>query len=472
MKNILLKSMAVAALFGMANVANAEIDNKDNAKKGEIYRWEANNPGEYDQLCEPENGVYGLFTYAADANAWDSQFFIVLADADIPCGTQIDVKFEYKKGAGSGVVKFNAQGHSNPHSYVNNNGWGELECTEEWQTYEGSFKVGQKDDGSAPDADSKPIRTLAVNASIGKENGSLMLRNIVIQVDYEDAVVTKETTAEDAELGEAPEVSVPEPEPEPEIAGPATTVDYAKIGVADATLVWSKQDSLGKYLPNAAKYNDDVVLAFLVDTTAVQHWDVAFHVDFTSISSTLTDKAILSFEYKDDYAVGGTMWWHNGNNARHDGKAPWDGDAQLARGLDWNKFCDTLAATDNKYQWEIQLGPSGQKAAEAFNVFVKNLKLTIDGKEVYNLAAAASPVEGAIVEKGGEVKPAINEATAIKAYFAANVLYASEATDMVIYNINGVAVKSVKNAASLNVSDLKSGLYIAKVGNKTIKFVK
>ena len=96
----------------------------------------------------------------------------------------------------------------------------------------------------------------------------------------------------------------------------------------------------------------------------------------------------------------------------------------------------------------------------------------IDGKEVYSLKNAASPVEGAIKENGGEVKPAINEATAIKAYFAGNVLYASEATNMVIYNINGVAVKSVKNAAKLDVSDLKSGLYIAKVGNKTVKFVK
>ena len=463
MKNILLKSMAVAAMFGMATSAFAgDIPGKETAKAGDIGRHET--ASDVNEWVNPDNGVYGIHVFAVDANAWDSQFFIVFADAVVPAGTPIDVKFEYRKAEGSGVVKFNAQGHADPHSYVNNDGWGELEATEEWQTYEGSFET------------SGEIRTLAVNASIGKEDGTLYMRNIVISVNYDDVVVTKETTADEAELEAAPEISVPEPEPEPEIAGPATTVDYEKIGVAAATYVWSKQDSVaGNTIPNAAKYNDDVVLAFAVSTEAVNHWDVAFHVDFTSVSSTVTDKAIVSFEYKDDYAVGGNMWWHNGGNNRHDGLMPWAAEAQLTRGLDWTAFCDTLTAENvaaGLTQWEIQLGPDGKNPAEAFNVFVKNLKLTIDGKEVYSLASAASPVEGAIVEKGGSVTPAINEATAIKAYFAANVLYASEATDMVIYNINGVAVKSVKNAASLNVSDLKSGLYIAKVGNKTIKFVK
>ena len=459
MKNILLKSLAVAAMFGAATTAFAgDIPGAADAKAGDIGRHET--ASDVNEWVNPDNGVYGIHIFAADANDWDSQFFIVFADANVPAGTPIDVKFEYRKAEGSGVVKFNAQGHADPHAYVNNDGWATLEATEEWQTYEGSFEA------------SGEIRTLAVNASIGREDGTLYMRNIVISVNYDDVVVTKETTEDEADLGEAPHISVPEPEPEPEIAGPATTVDYAKIGEAAADLVWSKQDEAGaKTLPNAAKYGDDVVLAFAVSTEAVNHWDVAFHVDFTSISSTLTDKAVLSFEYKDDYAVGGNMWWHNGGNARHDGLMPWDGDAQIARGLDWLKFEDTLVPTDSLYQWEIQLGPDGKNPAEAFNVFVKNLKLTIDGKEVYSLASAASPVEGAIKENGA-VTPAINEATAIKAYFAGNVLYASEATDMVIYNINGVAVKSVKNAASLNVSDLKSGLYIAKVGNKTVKFVK
>ena len=67
---------------------------------------------------------------------------------------------------------------------------------------------------------------------------------------------------------------------------------------------------------------------------------------------------------------------------------------------------------------------------------------------------------------------AVNEVAAVNAFVAGDVLYASEAADVVVYNISGVAVKAAKKVTSLSVSDLKSGLYIAKVGNKTIKFVK
>lgn len=72
---------------------------------------------------------------------------------------------------------------------------------------------------------------------------------------------------------------------------------------------------------------------------------------------------------------------------------------------------------------------------------------------------------------GGD-NTAVAETAAIKAYVANDVLYASEAADVVVYNINGVAVKSAKNVTSLNVADLKAGLYIAKFGNATVKFVK
>ena len=67
---------------------------------------------------------------------------------------------------------------------------------------------------------------------------------------------------------------------------------------------------------------------------------------------------------------------------------------------------------------------------------------------------------------------AIAEEAAVKAFVAGDVLFASEAADVVVYNVNGVAVKSAKNVTSLNVADLKAGLYIAKVGNTTVKFVK
>jgi hypothetical protein len=87
------------------------------------------------------------------------------------------------------------------------------------------------------------------------------------------------------------------------------------------------------------------------------------------------------------------------------------------------------------------------------------------------------PGEGAEAGKlfaGGSVTPptAIADAAAVKAFFANDVLYASEAADVVVYNVNGVAVKSAKNVKSVNVADLKAGLYIAKVGNATVKFVK
>ena len=67
---------------------------------------------------------------------------------------------------------------------------------------------------------------------------------------------------------------------------------------------------------------------------------------------------------------------------------------------------------------------------------------------------------------------AIAEEAAVKAFVAGDVLFASEAADVVVYNVNGVAVKSAKNVTSLNVADLKAGLYIAKFGNATVKFVK
>jgi len=67
---------------------------------------------------------------------------------------------------------------------------------------------------------------------------------------------------------------------------------------------------------------------------------------------------------------------------------------------------------------------------------------------------------------------AVTDAAALKAYVANDVIYASEAADVVVYNVNGVAVKSAKNVTSLNVADLKAGLYIAKFGNATVKFVK
>jgi hypothetical protein len=106
----------------------------------------------------------------------------------------------------------------------------------------------------------------------------------------------------------------------------------------------------------------------------------------------------------------------------------------------------------------IQLNLGGADNDGVFNI--KNMKLELDGKVVKEWFTEAA--EGT----------AIAEEAAVKAFVANNVIFASEAADVVVYNINGVAVKSAKNVTSLDVADLKAGLYIAKVGNATVKFVK
>lgn len=468
MKNILLKSLAVAAMFGAATTAFAgDIPGAKDAKAGDIGRHET--ASDVNEWVNPDNGVYGIHVFAADANDWDSQFFIVFADAVVPAGTPIQVKFDYRKAEGSGVVKFNAQGHADPHAYVNNDGWATLEATEEWQTYEGEEFAA-----------SGEIRTLAVNASIGREDGTLYMRNIVITCNYDDVVVTKETTADEAELEDAPVIEIPEA---PIAAEAFAVVDYAKIAgdtaaasVAKAVFVGKDAASKGKMyaLTNTVKYGDDKVFAFLADTTVAKNaWDVQFFAHWELAGVSEATQKILSFDYKVDFEAAG------GWNVSHDDIATGAGNQGAKWGAiqpttEWKHYADTI--TDN---WFFELHLSGRKTdkdfqnwGDAYNIFLKNVELTVDGKVVAKSNDLDVVAGTEITEKDKPVTPAINEATAIKAYFAGNVLYASEATDMVIYNINGVAVKSVKNAASLNVSDLKSGLYIAKVGNKTVKFVK
>lgn len=92
---------------------------------------------------------------------------------------------------------------------------------------------------------------------------------------------------------------------------------------------------------------------------------------------------------------------------------------------------------------------------------IKNFQLKVKGEVKYEY----------FMEPAGPVD-AIADAAALKAYVANDVIYASEAADVFVYNINGVVVKSAKNVTSLNVADLKAGLYIAKFGNATVKFVK
>jgi hypothetical protein len=90
----------------------------------------------------------------------------------------------------------------------------------------------------------------------------------------------------------------------------------------------------------------------------------------------------------------------------------------------------------------------------------------------YGLKNIQFIVKGEVFAEYFMAPTAIAEDAAVTAYVANDVIFASEAADVVVYNINGVAVKSAKNVTSLSVADLKAGLYIAKVGNATVKFVK
>lgn len=481
MKKTLLSMLAVAAMFGMAANAFAEdIPGAKDAKAGDIGRHET--ASGVNEWLNPENGVYGLHTFAADANDWDSQFFIVFADAPVSKGTPISIKFDYRKD-GEGAVKFNAQGHGDPHAYVNNDGWETLEATNEWKTYEAEIE-------STENADGKGIRTFAVNASIARENGTLYMRNIVIEVNYEEAVATKETDADAADLGEAPVIEVPVPALNAEVPYDKIGGDTAAASVAKAIFVSREEhgrfastprtaaDSANNLKANGAqfvqstvKYGDDKVFAFRVDT-ADETWGgtclTQLFVKLESVSQSLVSgtTVILSYDFKTDLvnAPAGTFnLLSSYAGARYGtGGAPTN---------EWQTKTDTVVINGNPFtQWEFHLGKA--KSVISYDVFLKSVKVIVAGKVVIN-SDDLTPVEGAEIK---DVKvddgTAVAEVAAINAYVAGNVLYVSEAADVVIYNINGVAVKAAKNVTTLNVSDLKSGLYIAKVGNRVVKFVK
>ncbi|MBO7594881.1 MAG: T9SS type A sorting domain-containing protein [Salinivirgaceae bacterium] len=468
MKKTLLKSMlAFAVMFGMAsNVAKAEIDNKDNARKGEVYRWESNNPGDYDQLCEPDNGVYGLYTYAADAADWDSQFFLVFADEVLPSGKTVHISFDYKKGD-EGAVQFNAQGHANPHTYVNNDGFAPLTCTDDWQTLDTTITT------------SGEIRTFALNCSMARADGILLLRNILIEVNFEEALATEETEEDECEdLGERPVVELdtviaPAPKDllgENEVGG--DTVNVAESIFQGRDSRWGGK----QFAATTVKYGEDDVYAFYLDTNLVNAWDAQFFVMFDAVSPSAKKAMVLNLEFSTNYSAAGGFNVHNGGNKN----AKWG--FATPDSAQWTKFTDTVyvydgvaGGTDSLSCWEFHIGGKavGQGVVllhnSAYNVFFRNVDLQIDPEGVEPPAQQPGGEGG---QPGGEGGSAVLEAAAVNAFVAGDVLYASEAADVVIYNISGVAVKAAKKVTSLSVSDLKSGLYIAKVGNKAIKFVK
>ncbi len=454
MKKTLLSMLAVAVMCGMASNAKAEIDNPAGAKAGEIYRWESNNPGEYEQKCNVEDGIIGLFTYAADGADWDSQFFIVFADANVPSGTEVEISFQYRKSEDSGVVKFNAQGHADPHSYVNNDGWDALECTTDWQDFSKTITT------------SGEIRTLALNCSMGREDGTLYLRNIKVTANFED-VIDMESDADEANIGERPSVTPPAPA---EYAAPENVLTWDQLGGNNENKgIFRGKDGRfdgAIFEATTVKYGDDDVYGFCIDTAKSHNaWDAQFFVMFESVSPSAQKALVLSLEFSTNYAGTGAFNVHNGNNKN----AKWG--FATPDSAQWTKFTDTLyvengVVGDSLTCWEFHIGAqkAGIQHTANYNVFFRNVKLEVDP------AGVEKPQEQ---QGGGEQGGvSVNEAAAIDVYVAGDVLFASEAVNVLIYNINGVAVKSAKNVTSLNVSDLRSGLYIAKVGNKTVKFVK
>ncbi|MBR2195466.1 MAG: T9SS type A sorting domain-containing protein [Salinivirgaceae bacterium] len=57
-------------------------------------------------------------------------------------------------------------------------------------------------------------------------------------------------------------------------------------------------------------------------------------------------------------------------------------------------------------------------------------------------------------------------------YVSNNVLHTDEPSSVYIFNAGGILVKTENNTTSVDLSDLKKGVYIAKVNGAPIKFVR
>ena len=154
---------------------------------GEDYHPEVNH-GNDDRFIEPDSPVFAINTYETDVNGWDSQFFIVFANENdaFRADNTISLKFEYKRTGGAALSLI--QIHSTPHHDANTFFGVSAGTTEEWQTYEESFEINSSyySDG---------YRTIAIDASTG-ENGTLLLRNIVVKVNGNEVFNTISPTEE------------------------------------------------------------------------------------------------------------------------------------------------------------------------------------------------------------------------------------------------------------------------------------
>ena len=206
-----------------------------------------------------------------------------------------------------------------------------------------------------------------------------------------------------------------------------------------------------------------------------KQWDAQFITPSWQNAGQEGDSFKLSFDVKySGDADAGSFRIASGKTFPWDENYNQGGNTQIVD-EDGNKVVyapDTLVSKEwKRYEYSYFLGEEGADSvrleidhgAVSGTISIKNVVVEVGGKVIakyFTEVNATTPIT------------AVEEVAAINAYVADGVLYASEAVDVVIYNISGVAVKVAKNVTTLNVADLKSGLYIAKVGNKAIKFVK
>ena len=371
----------------IANAVYADIPNASSAKAGDIGREEfASSVAEW---LTPENGVYGINTFSADAHDWDSRISLVFADEVVPIGTPIHIKFDYRKRKGSGVVRFFALGYSDPDIYINNDGWATLEATEEWHEYEAEIEATSE------------IRTFSIHASVGRDNGTLLLRNIYIEVDGEAAIQTKQTTADDADIEEAPIAvrTVSEPTSSTDYNSYFASVDTTQASVANSFFVARNGSYLdGKfYVPKTVTFDGEDVFAFAIDASCPNPWDVEFYAYWTldKEESTIVapSEAIISFDYWFDRENGTA-----GNVTRKEyggwvAEYSWEAlglnyDETTGRGLlykddkpAWMHYSDTIK--NQKWCWDLMLGEFNPERSYSF--FLKNVEVEIDGSVVSSM---------------------------------------------------------------------------------------
>lgn len=75
-------------------------------------------------------------------------------------------------------------------------------------------------------------------------------------------------------------------------------------------------------------------------------------------------------------------------------------------------------------------------------------------------------------EAANDVETSINENTMENIYIVNNTLITDTPSNISIFAVNGTLVKTEHNTSMVDISGLKEGLYIAKVNEKTFKFVR